>query len=155
MIVNSATKADMTYNIDDFINMRSSDEVTYYNYSILEYIDGNEYLISNLLYDYEDELVDLSVIATLTERQANKYRYKPWLLAYDLYGATECEFVIMTLNNIIDPKDFDFNKVRILKPNDLISVMGRIYSANETILNNNRSDIKTEIKNNSTGNTIW
>ena len=54
MIVNSATKADMTYNIDDFINMRSSDEVTYYNYSILEYIDGNEYLISNLLYDYED-----------------------------------------------------------------------------------------------------
>ena len=155
MIVNSATKADMTYNIDDFINMRSSDEVTYYNYSILEYIDGNEYLISNLLYDYEDELVDLSVIATLTERQANKYRYKPWLLAYDLYGATGCEFVIMMLNNIIDPKDFDFNKVRILKPNDLISIMGRIYSANETILNNNRSDIKTKIKNNLTGNTIW
>ena len=35
----SSAKADKTYTIKDFIELRSSDEITYYNYSILLYGD--------------------------------------------------------------------------------------------------------------------
>lgn len=155
MIVNSATKADETYTVDDFIHMRSSDEVTYYNYSILQYLNGIEYLVTNILYDYEDELLDASVTLTLDEAQYLKYKYKPWLLAYDLYGAVECEFVLMTLNSIIDPKDFDFKRMKAILPNNLSNILGRIYSANSLLLNTNRSDMKIELKKDPNGNTIW
>ena len=155
MIVNSATKADETYTVDDFIHMRSSDEVTYYNYSILQYLNGIEYLVTNILYDYEDELLDASVTLTLDESQYLKYKYKPWLLAYDLYGAVECEFVLMTLNSIIDPKDFDFKRMKAILPNNLSNILGRIYSANSLLLNTNRSDMKIELKKDPNGNTIW
>ncbi|MBR1987730.1 MAG: hypothetical protein IKA36_01690, partial [Clostridia bacterium] len=141
--------------VDDFIHMRSSDEVTYYNYSILQYLNGIEYLVTNVLYDYEDELLDASVTLTLDEAQYLKYKYKPWLLAYDLYGAVECEFVLMTLNSIIDPKDFDFKRMKAILPNNLSNILGRIYSANSLLLNTNRSDMKIELKKDPNGNTIW
>lgn len=155
MIVNAYTTADKTYNISDFVNMRSSDEVTYYNYSLLEYISGNEYLVTNILYDYDDELSDMAVTLTLNKEEFEKYKYKPWLLAYDLYGSTEIEFIIMALNGIIDPKDFEFERLKVLTPADTINVLGRIYSANEMLLNSNRTDIKAAIKKDEKGNNIW
>lgn len=155
MIVNAYTTADKTYDISDFVNMRSSDEVTYYNYSLLEYISGNEYLVTNILYDYDDELSDMAVTLALNKEEFEKYKYKPWLLAYDLYGSTETEFIIMALNGIIDPKDFEFERLKVLTPADTINVLGRIYSANETLLNSNRTDIKAAIKKDEKGNNIW
>ena len=155
MIVNAYTTADKTYDISDFVNMRSSDEVTYYNYSLLEYISGNEYLVTNILYDYDDELSDMAVTLVLNKEEFEKYKYKPWLLAYDLYGSTETEFIIMALNGIIDPKDFEFERLKVLTPADTINVLGRIYSANEMLLNSNRTDIKAAIKKDEKGNNIW
>ena len=86
--------------------------------------------------------------------QIEKYRYKPWLLAYDIYGSEECDFIIMAMNGIIDPKDFELDKLKLINPQSMSNILGRIYSANETLLNSNRSDLKKDIKND-TGNTIW
>lgn len=146
--------ADETYSLEDFVNMGSSDDVTYYNYSIVEYLNGFEMFITNILYDYEDELSDLAVSVKLTERERLKYRYKPWLFTYDVYGSTEAEFVIMTLNGIIDPKEFDFTTIKAIKKDDLSTLLGRIASSNETYLNNNRATLQTDLKNN-TGDDIW
>ena len=38
-ILDGSQKADKTYTVQDFISMRDSDEITYYNYSILEYLN--------------------------------------------------------------------------------------------------------------------
>ena len=96
-ILNGSQKADKTYTVQDFISMRDSDEITYYNYSVLEYLNGIEFFITNLLYDYEDELNELAVLVTLSDREKIKYRYKPYLLAYDLYGSEEAEFILYML----------------------------------------------------------
>ena len=69
MVINNATTADKTYNVTDFISMRTSDEITYYNYSILQYISGNEYFLTNILYDYEDELNDICETVQLSDRE--------------------------------------------------------------------------------------
>lgn len=134
--------------------MRDSDEITYYNYSILEYLNGIEFFVTNLLYDYEDELNEMAVLVTLTDIERAKYRYKPYLLGYDLYGAEETEFILLMLNGIIDPKEFDFKKIKAIRPSDLYAVLGRIQSVNETYLNNNRSKLQEDIKNND-GCDIW
>ena len=150
----SSAKADFTYTVQDFIDLRSSDEITYYNYSILEYLNGFDMFITNLLYDYEDELNGLAVVVRLSDVEKIKYRYKPWLFSYDIYGSAETQFIIMMLNGIIDPKEFDFNRVKVLRPADLQNVLNRINSVNESYLNNNRSKLREDFKNNE-GNQIW
>lgn len=147
-------KADKTYTVQDFISLRTSDEITYYNYSILEYLNGFDMFVTSLLYDYEDELQEMTVIVNLTEKERIKYRYKPYLFAYDVYGSSEMEFLVMMLNGIIDPKEFDFNKVKAIPPSKLTNTLGRIDSVNETYMNNNRSRLQEDFKNNE-GNQIW
>lgn len=154
MAVSGTIKADQTITVQDFIALRPSDEITYYNYSILEYLNGYDMFITNLLYDYEDELQDISVVVTLTDIEKAKYRYKPYLFAYDVYGSTELKFIVMMMNNIIDPKEFDFDKVRLIKPSDLTTLLNRMNAVNEEYINNNRSKLKEDFKNN-TGNSIW
>lgn len=154
MAISRNIKAESTYTIQDFIDMRESDEITYYNYSILEYLNGYDMFVTNLLYDYEDELLDLATTVKLTPVEKLKYRYKPYLLAYDLYGSQEAKFIIMMLNGIIDPKEFDFDRVKVIYPNDLIDILSRISSVNELYMNNNRYKLAEDISKGTT-NVIW
>ena len=146
--------AETTCTVEDFIAMRSSDELTYYNYSILEYSNGYDMFITNLLYDYDDEFNDVTITLELTNKEKSKYRYKPYLLAYDIYGSAELDFVIMMLNGIIDPKEFDFNKVKVIRSGELNTLLTRITSVNEKFLNVMQSNLKTDFKEND-GNEIW
>ena len=150
----STTKADATVSIQDFIALRNSDEITYYNYSILEYLNGYDMFITNLLYDYEDEINDLDVTIKLTNIERAKYRYKPYLLAYDIYGSTETKFILMMLNNIIDPKEFDFETIRALRPADLARLLNRINAVNDDFMSKMKSRLKADFKVNE-GNKIW
>ena len=154
MIIEGSAKADKTYTVQDFIDLGTSDEITYYNFSILEYLNGFDMFITNLLYDYEDEISDIAVTIRLPDIERAKYRYKPYLLAYDIYGSEETKFILMMLNGIIDPKEFDFAKIKALKPSDLKSLLGRITSVNEDYMNNNRSKLQEDFRN-SEGNEIW
>lgn len=154
-MINDSSKADKTYSVEQFIDMRSSDPTTYYNYSIMEYLNGFEYSLTNVLYDYQDEIEEQSVILKLTDLQFSKYKYKPWLLAYDIYGSEQSSFIILALNGILSDKEFDFQRVRIIHPDVIASLLGRIYSVNMVYLNNNRSDLAYVEKKDTVGNTVW
>ena len=110
--------------------------------------------ITNLLYDYEDELQDISTTIALNAREKAKYKYKPWLFAYDVYGSTESQFLVMMMNGIIDPKEFDFDKVKVIDPGQLSTILNRIQAVNEDYINNNRNKLKIDFKNND-GNEVW
>lgn len=155
MAVKDSMSADLAISVQDFIALRTSDEITYYNYSIVEYLDvGFDMFVTNLLYDYQDELEDIALTVSLTPIEQAKYRYKPYLFAFDVYGSTEAKFIIMMLNNIIDPKEFDFEKVKVIRYGDLITVLNRMQAVNEDYMNNNRSKLREDFKNNP-GNQIW
>ena len=153
-LVSNTITADKTITVQDFIALQSSDEITYSNYSIVEYINGYEMFITNLLYDYEEELQDLAVTVHLTDIERAKYKYKPYLLAFDVYGSEEAKFIIMMLNGIIDPKEFDFDNVKIIRKSILIDLLNRIQAVNEEYLSNNKFKLKYDIKEGS-GNNIW
>ena len=150
----STLKSDQTITVQDFIAMRSSDEITYYNFSIVEYLNGYDMFITNLLYDYDEEFQDLVVYIKLTDVEKLKYRYKPYLFAYDLYGSREISFIIMMLNGIIDPKEFDFDKIKVIRYNSLSTVLNRIAAVNELFMNKNKAKLKKDFKDNP-GNDIW
>lgn len=154
MATYSTLKSDQTISVQDFIAMRTSDEITYYNFSIVEYLNGYDMFITNLLYDYDDEFKDLTIYVKLTDVEKLKYRYKPYLFAYDLYGSREMSFIIMMLNGIIDPKEFDFNKIKVIKYDQLGMIINRIAAVNEIFMNKNKAKLKKDFKNNP-GNDIW
>ena len=145
---------DKAITIQEFIALGSIDDITYYNFSILEYLNGFDMFVTNILYDYEDEFNDMVVNVKFTDLERLKYRYKPSLLSYDIYGSIELAFVIMMLNGIIDPKEFNFKTIKLIRPNDLNNILSNIYAANSEYINENRTKLKTDFLNNS-GNNIW
>ena len=82
----------------------------------------------------------------MTNEEFRKYKYKPKLLAYDIYGATELYFIILAINGIkyIDVKAFDKRKLRLPKANDLANIVTAIYNAETTYLNANRNSLNEE-----------
>jgi hypothetical protein len=135
-----ANSAALTYTIEDFISMKYSDDLTYRNFTILEVIDNIELVDKCLLDDYLYELEQISISVELTSEEYNKYKYAPDLLAYDIYGSTQLDFVILAANDMIDPKEFDLKTIKLPYSSSLKSFLSSIYSTNSGYLEQNRYD---------------
>lgn len=133
-----------TYTTEDFIQCAASDEITYRNFSILEKREGIdiEFIDHNIIYDYLDELKAICTERfTITKQDINRYIYAPDLLAFDIYGSTQLDFVIMAANDMVDPKEFTMRTLRLPTRSALIRFMSQIYNAEKKYITNNRSEI--------------
>lgn len=133
---------ERTATVEDFIDMGDTDDITYANFSILVKCIGEnsivQYAQDNIIYDYLPELNERTVTLTMNDNEFIKYRYKPKLLAYDLYGSTEVYFVIMALNGMCNIKDFNKKKLKLLYKSDLLELLNEIYSAESDYILYNR-----------------
>ena len=129
-----------TYTLDDFVQMKFSDDMTYYNFSILEVVNGVEHLDHNLLEDYLPELIATCVDVTLDEDQYKAYKYAPDLLAYDLYGSVQLDFVIMMVNDTIDPKEFNRRTIKLPYASILNEFLQEIYGKEKEYIKSNRAN---------------
>ena len=155
-MIYSEISSHEAYSVSQFIALRDTDEVTYYNTSINNYIPGGiQFGIHNVLYDYEEEIQQSTVLLNLSDNEMTKYRFKPWLLSYDIYGSTELEFIIRMLNGYLQDYEFDFQKIKVLRPNVLSNIIGRIISINSQFLFNNQYDMKKLIKSDDKDMGIW
>lgn len=119
-----------TTTIEALIQSGKTVEAKYYNYSFLEQAsNGTIMSVKNVIWDYINELRNASMYVKLSDKEYSKYRYRPKLLCYDVYGNTELDFVIMAINNIADVTEFDFNTLMMLKVNDMNELMSLIYNA--------------------------
>ena len=137
---------DKTSTIEEYINAGAgTPTITWYNYAILQpkrTTDGKvEYQleIDNIINDYMDILNDIAEKVEMSQEEQLKYYYNPELLAFDLYGTTELDFVIMKLNGMVDPKEFDLPKIKLVRKSELIDVLSNIYNAEKRYLSGNRS----------------
>lgn len=127
-----STKA---YTIEEFINSKNLNQISYDKLSLYEQMEsGDLFLVYNVLNDYYDEVIEHSAYLQLTDEEYMKYRFRPKLLAWRIYGDPELFFILLFLNNICSVKDFDFKRLRILKPNDLNQVISAITNSNYDLL---------------------
>jgi hypothetical protein len=147
----NTTSPELAYNITDFLACNAgTNYICYHNFSILDQkiIDDDtfQFVASNILDDYMEELKDISVQVHMTPREQTKYFYNPDLLSYDLYETVELGFVILKLNGIIDPKEFDMEIVRLVSKANLATFLSTIYSAEQSYITINREyeEIVTE-----------
>ena len=136
---------DKTSTVEEFINAGISDEMTYNNFSILFRSSQQDNIIlsaNNIIYDYMDEIKPYIVNVSLSEEEYIKYRYKPKLFAYDIYGSTELFFVVMAVNGIYDIKDFNRRNIKALYKKQLFELLNQMYNAESGYIQKNRSDLE-------------
>lgn len=134
-----------TYTLQDFIDVGKQDEITYRNFSILRYAMQTEFAEQNILDYYLSELKNLCIkVNKITEEDIARYKYNPDLLAYDVYGSTQLDFIILLCNGIIDPKEFDFKRKYLLLPTSSIlnEFLSRIYNSESSWIDLNRAELK-------------
>jgi len=134
----------MTYTLSDFINLGTQDETTYRNFSILSYRMNTEFVDQNILDYYLKELKSVCMkITDFTPEEIIKYKYAPDLLAYDVYGSTQLDFIVLLCNGMIDPKEFDFKRKYLLLPRSSIlkEFLSQVYNSETDWMDLNRSEL--------------
>lgn len=97
--------------IQQFINNKPTIGTDYQNMSLVEERGNIQFPVVNLITDdYFDEFKKASVRVELTEDEILKYKYRPKLLAYDIYDNAELYYIILRLNDLYNVKDFNLGK---------------------------------------------
>lgn len=129
-----------TFTLEDFVKLGDADDATYFNYSIIEKQDNIIFTDHSLIDDYLSELSQLCQTVALTEEEYKKYRYAPDLLAYDIYGSTQLDFIILKANDIVDPHEFILRSIKLPVASLLSTILQDIHQANEGYIEQNRLD---------------
>jgi hypothetical protein len=129
-----------TASIDEFIEAGESVKITYDVFSLQDTVTGYDdvsmsRVTLNVLDDYIDDFKELSETITLTDAQFSKYCQAPKIFCDAMYGNMELDFVIMRLNDICDPRDFNMRTIKILSKSDMTSLLSKVYSANKKFIN--------------------
>lgn len=132
-------KPEQASSLAQFINLGKDIKITYNNYSIKNTVNGISYPIHNIIHDYIDEIKEKRILVTLSDEEYLKYKFKPRLLAYDIYGNGELYFILLAINDMIDIKNFDLKKIYMLKKED-INLINKIYIAEKKYLVQNDAE---------------
>lgn len=123
-------KPENTYTVEQFI---SAGKLTSVSYDKLSYRDrvsnGTQVAVLNIIDDYFDEIKDQEVNVRLSKEEYRKYRFKPKLLCYDIYGNGELYWIILRLNGMIDVKEFDIDTLKMLPVESMSTLLTQIYNA--------------------------
>lgn len=146
MIYSSSTSVEETYTLSQFISMKDNDEITYRNFSILQKSITDPtmiYSIDNVIYDYLEEMKLYRKLVTVSDQEKIKYKYKPKLLSYDIYGSTEAYFILLAMNGMCNIKEFDLldNTFWALSPTDMVTFLNTISKAESEYITLNRSNL--------------
>lgn len=136
----TTNEPDKTFTLEDFIELGKSDDATYFNYSIIEIKDNITYTDHSLIDDYLVELSKLCMNVSLSDDEYKKYRYSPDLLAYDIYGSVQLDFIILAANDIVDPHEFTLRTVKLPVASELDILLSDIMQANGGYIEQNRLD---------------
>lgn len=114
--------------------------------SVLVNSADEKYIVnmSNLFEKYYEILLENTVIVVLTDEEYLKYRFKPKVLSYDLYGTKELHYLLLRLNHVYSVINFDFKELRVFNTN-IIALLNEIMILENDTLIENEVDIIREI----------
>lgn len=98
--------------------------------------------IANLFEKYYEILLDNTVIVVLTDEEYLKYRFKPKVLSYDLYGTKELHYMLLRLNYVYSVINFDFKELRVFNTNILNLLNEIMILENENYIENDLDIIR-------------
>lgn len=145
MIVNNDSSRSNL--ITNFINIGKENSINpSNNVKYIQYKNSNTIVpIDNIfIHKYRDYLLSVSEEIILTDEEHRKYKYRPKLLSYDLYGSVEYWSMLMIINDIPTISDFNLKKIKYL-PTSGLELIETILNKESSFLNKNLTN-KTEIE---------
>lgn len=127
--------------VEEFISFKNDDSASYNNFSFKDKYGNIIYPIKNIIDDYTEELSELTIDITMSESEFLKYKYRPKVLANDIYGNPELDFLILAINGICNVKEFDSREIKLIRENDLDDFITSIYNANKEDLDIYNSEL--------------
>jgi hypothetical protein len=135
IIALGTTDPALTYKLSHFIKIgRESPTISYTDLSYRETHDNISYVIKNVLNDYIPELKKLSRKVLLSDKEYDKYKYKPKILSYDIYGNTEYYIYILMINDMCNIYEFDTKKLLLIPKTILNNALASIYRSEKANL---------------------
>lgn len=125
-------KPQNTYTLDQYIACQSDTIMCYANSSFIDKLGNIKQPAYNVVSDYIEELRsdDYCVSVELTDEQLTKYKYRPKLLCYDLYGNGELHFIILLMNDMYSVKQFSKKKLLLPTKDMMKEIASKILNAN-------------------------
>lgn len=124
--------------IEAFVSGGDSVKVKYSALSLNDMMNDKDLTIEfptfNVYDDYIDEFLVASMEQELTDEQYRRYYQAPKLLAHDLYGNSELDFILMRINGVYDPRDFTFHKVKVIDMSTLNDILSKILISNNKMI---------------------
>ena len=131
--------------IQEFIKSKPTISTDYNSMSFRETHSNISYSICNLITDeYFAELKAMSIDIKLSPDEVMKYRYRPKIMALDLYENAELYYIILRLNDLYNVKDFnlDHGHIRLIPKDRLSESLSEIYNANKQAVDTFNSNHK-------------
>ena len=125
-----ATKTTL-HSIKAFINTKPIISTDYSNMSFIEERERIQFSVGNIVTDdYFPELKAKCVKVYLDDKEIQKYKYRPKMLAYDVYDNAELYYIILRINDLYSVKDFNLSKkyVYLLSKKDLKAFLADLYT---------------------------
>lgn len=127
------TNPKETHTIQDFIRVgkQNRDYFGYDRLAYMETIDGIEYIVKNIIDEYQDELSDISKTIKLSHWAVTEFQYNPKKLSNRLYKTTRLWHMLLRLNGMGNVHDFDLenHKLVVVEPVDMINFMSKVFNA--------------------------
>jgi hypothetical protein len=88
---------------------------------------GEQFVVNmfNLYEKYYELLLQHTAIVVLNDEEYMRYKYKPKVLSYELYGTYELHYMLLRLNHVYSVINFDFKELRVFEPN-IIKLLNEI-----------------------------
>lgn len=135
ILASSTTNPALTYTLSDFIRVgRHAPTISYTDLSYRETHDNISYVVKNVLNDYLPELKGMAKKILLSDKEYEKYKYKPKLLSYDIYGTTEYYIYILMVNDMCNIYEFDNKKLLLIPKTSLNNALKSIYRSEKADL---------------------
>ena len=123
--------------LNDLIRYSEVGKYTLPTVSLVEKFE-NVVIFEKLIYnDYEEKIKPYISTVILNEEEYNKYKYKPELLAYDLYGNQNLYHLLLFVNNCSE-YEFDMHGIQVVEPTALETVIYKIISHEDERISNNK-----------------
>ena len=130
-----ARNSDKTHTIDEFISCQSDTSICYNNLSFIAQYDGIKFNTYNVLSDYLDDIRDnYCKTVVLSTDEAWKYKYRPKLLAYDVYGNAELGFILLIINDMCNTHEFIKDTLLMPTKDGMNELCKYIYNANKNAI---------------------
>ena len=136
-------KPQNTWSLDQFISCKSDTTMSYPNLSFTDRNGDILYDTYNVISDYIDEIREYCVKVVLDDKQFFRYKYRPKLLCYEIYGNGELAFIIMIINDMCSFKDFTKKKLFMPKREDMKKIIQYLFNANKFNIDKYNKNIDT------------